>query len=212
MIVCSKHNFGLTNIQARKLAYDYVVARKKTNIPDNWTKKTIASKDRIRGFLNRQSHLSIQTPEATSLSHATSFNKTNVDNFFENLKEVFDKSDIILARKLYIISTILIYRVDDCSAYNKSDCFKRPEKQVGQKTPADRGSLVTVCCGINGIGNTVPPYFIFPRLNLKHYMLHDASVGSDGSTHPPGWMTSSNFIKYMHHFTEHAKQTPENPV
>ena len=88
MIVCSKHNYGLAKIQARKFAYDYAVAIKKTNIPDNWIKKKIASKDWIRGFLNRQSHLSIRTPEATSLSRATSFNKTNVDNFFENLKTV----------------------------------------------------------------------------------------------------------------------------
>ena len=85
-------------------------------------------------------------------------------------------------------------------------------KQVGQATSAERGSLVTVCCGINAIGNSIPPYFIFPRVNFKPYMLHDAPTGSDGSTHPSGWMTSSNFIKYMHHFAKYAKPTPENPV
>ncbi|XP_022127680.1 uncharacterized protein LOC111001920 [Pieris rapae] len=207
MIVCSKHNYGLTKIQARKLAYDYAVAIKKTNIPDNWTKKTIASKDWIRGFLNRQSHLSIRTPEATSLSRATSFNKTNVDNFFENLKTVFER---------HHFGPEAIYNIDETGLTTvqrtKKVIASKGSKQVGQATSAERGSLVTVCCGINAIGNSIPPYFIFPRVNFKPYMLHDAPVGSDGSTHPSGWMTSSNFIKYMHHFAKHAKPTPENPV
>lgn len=75
MTVSSKLNYGLTKLQARKLAYDYAVAIKKTNTPDNWIQNKIASKDWIRGFLNRQSQLSIRTPEATSLSRAISFNK-----------------------------------------------------------------------------------------------------------------------------------------
>jgi len=45
MIICSKHNYGLTKIQALKLAYDYAVAIKETNIPDNWIKNKIASTD-----------------------------------------------------------------------------------------------------------------------------------------------------------------------
>jgi hypothetical protein len=207
MIVCSKHNYGLTKIQARKLAYDYAVARKTTNIPDNWTKKTIASKDWIRGFLNRQSHLSIRTPEATSLSRATSFNRTNVDNFFENVKAVFER---------HHFGPEAIYNIDETGLTTvqrtKRVIASKGSKQVGQATSAERGSLVTICCGINGIGNSIPPYFIFPRVNFKPYMLHDAPVGSDGSAHPSGWMTSSNFVKYMHHFAKHAKPTPENPV
>lgn len=207
MIVCSTHNYGLTKIKARKLAYDYAVAIKKTNIPDKWINKKIASKDWIRGFLNRQSHLSIRTPEATSLSRATSFNKTNVDNFFENLKTVFQRHQL---------GPEAIYNIDETglTTVQRAQRVIAPKgsKQVGHATSGERGSLVTVCCGINAFGNSIPPYFIFPRVNFKSYMLHDAPIGSDGSTHPSGWMTSSNFIKYMYHFAKHAKPTPENPV
>lgn len=206
-IVCSKYHYGLTKIEARKLAYDYATAIKKTNIPDNWINNKIASKDWIRGFLNRQSHLSIRTPEATSLSRATSFNKANVDTFFENLKTVFQRHQF---------GPEAIYNIDETGLTTVQRTQRviasKGSKQVGQATSAERGSLVTVCCGVNAIGNSIPPYFIFPRVNFKPYMLHDAPIGSDGSTHPSGWMTSSNFIKYMHHFAKHAKPTPENPV
>lgn len=69
----------------------------------------------------------------------------------------------------------------------------RGTKQVGQVTSAERGTLVTVCCGINALGNSIPPFFIFPRVNFKTYMLNEAPVGSDGAAHPSGWMTSPNF-------------------
>lgn len=207
MTVSSKLNYGLTKLQARKLAYDYALAIKKTNTPDNWIQNKIASKDWIRGFLRRQSQLSIRTPEATSLSRATSFNKTNVGDFFENLRTVYER---------YQLGPEAIYNIDETglTTVQRTQRVIAPKgtKQVGQATSAERGSLVTVCCGINAIGNSIPPYFIFPRVNFKPYMLHDAPIGSDGSTHPSGWMTSSNFFKYMHHFAKHAKPTPDTPV
>ncbi|XP_026315200.1 uncharacterized protein LOC113226693 [Hyposmocoma kahamanoa] len=207
MMVSSKLHYGLTKLQARKLAYDYAVATKKTNIPDNWIKNEIASKDWIRGFLRRQSQLSIRTTEATSLSRATSFNKTNVGDFFTNLRAVYERHQF---------GPESIYNIDETglTTVQRTRRVIAPKgtKQVGQATSAERGSLVTVCCGVNALGNFVPPYFIFPRVHFKSYMLHDAPIGSDGSTHPSGWMTSSNFIKYMHHFAKHVKPSPTSPV
>lgn len=39
-------------------------------------------------------------------------------------------------------------------------------KQIGQVTSAERGELVTMCCAINAIGNAIPPFFVFPRVNF----------------------------------------------
>ncbi|KAF2881764.1 hypothetical protein ILUMI_24406 [Ignelater luminosus] len=85
-------------------------------------------------------------------------------------------------------------------------------KQVGQATSAERGSLVTLCCGVNTIGNCIPPYFIFPRVNFRPYMLNEVPIGSDGSVHVSGWMASSNFLKFMQHFAKHAKPNPSSPI
>lgn len=43
---------------------------------------------------------------------------------------------------------------------------QRGAKQVGAVVSQERGSLVTICCGINDVGNHIPHYFIFPRVNV----------------------------------------------
>lgn len=206
LVTSFKLNHGLSKMKARELVYEYATAIEK-KIPDNWTKKKLASKDWIRGFFKRQPQLSIRTPEATSLSRATSFNKKNVGDFFENLKTVYER---------HRFGPESIYNIDETGLSTVQRTQKvialRGTKQVGQVTSAERGTLVTVCCGINALGNSIPPFFIFPRVNFKTYMLNDAPVGSDGAAHPSGWMTAPNFLKYMHHFAKHAKPTPSSPV
>lgn len=193
-------------MQTRQMAYDYACALKK-NIPENWIKNKIASKDWIRGFLKRQPQLSIRTPEATSLSRAKSFNRKNVGDFFENLKTVYER---------YHFGPGSIYNIDETglSTVQRTQKVVAPKvtKQVGQATSAERGTLVTVCCGINALGNSIPPYFIFPRVNFKPFMLHNAPIGSDASAHPSGWITAPIFLKFMHHFAKHSKATPSSPV
>ncbi|KAF2899647.1 hypothetical protein ILUMI_06529, partial [Ignelater luminosus] len=76
--------------QTRQLAFDYACAIQK-KVPKNWTKNKIALKDWLRGFLSRQPQLSIRTPEATSLSRATSFNRKNVRDCFGNFKTVYER-------------------------------------------------------------------------------------------------------------------------
>jgi uncharacterized protein YbcV (DUF1398 family) len=38
----------------------------------------------------------------------------------------------------------------------------RGSKQVGQVTSGERGNLVTLCCAVNALGNSVPTFFVFP--------------------------------------------------
>lgn len=206
LVISFKLNHGLSKLKARELVYEYATAIEK-KIPDNWTEKKLASKDWIRGFFKRQPQLSIRTPEATSLSRATSFNKKNVGDFFENLKTVYER---------HRFGPESIYNIDETGLSTVQRTQKvialRGTKQVGQVTSAERGTIVTVCCGINALGNSIPPFFIFPRVNFKTYMLNDAPVGSDGAAHPSGWMTAPNFLKYIHHFAKHAKPTTCSPV
>jgi hypothetical protein len=62
------------------------------------------------------------------------------------------------------------------------------------------------------MGNSVPPFFVFPRVYFKDVMLNGAPPGSKGTAHPSGWMTSENFTIFLKHFTDHVKCTVQSPV
>lgn len=51
----------------------------------------MASRDWFVAFRKRQPCLSIQCPQPTSLSSATSLNRYNVSHFFDNLSKVLNK-------------------------------------------------------------------------------------------------------------------------
>ena len=72
--------------------------------------------------------------------------------------------------------------------------------------------MVTICKGINELGNTIPPFFVFPRVNFKDQMLHGALEGSAGSASLSGWMNAENFLSYMKQFIKYAKCVKEKPT
>ncbi|MEE4247471.1 MAG: hypothetical protein V2I33_18840 [Kangiellaceae bacterium] len=88
----------------------------------------------------------------------------------------------------------------------------RGEKQVGQVTSAERGVLVTMCGAVNALGNSVPPFLIFPRVNFRNHMVQGAPPGTLGVAQKSGWMNGEVFIQWMEHFIQHSKPTKETPV
>lgn len=87
-------------------------------------------------------------------------------------------------------------------------------KQVGSVVSQERGVLVTVCCGVNAIGNHIPPFFVFPRVKVQQHWRLSAPAGSAMVGHPKatGWMTNENFSEFMKHFVKHAKPSAEHPA
>lgn len=206
LIRCSQLHYGMTKLNCRKFAYEYAVANGKV-IPENWKQHKYASKDWIRGFMIRNKNLSLRTPEATSLSRATSFNRKNVTEFFDNYRSVLDR---------YKFGPEAIYNIDETGLTTVQSTQKvlavKGCKQVGQMTSAERGTLITLCCTINAIGNSIPPFYIFPRVNFRPYMLSGAPVGSDGAAYTSGWMTVQNFVLYLKHFIKYVKPSKTSPV
>ena len=95
-------HYGLDVRETKQLAYQYAI-KNDIKIPENWKKSKTAGTEWFYLFLNR-TKLSIRTPEATSLSRTTSFNRTNVDTFFKNLDSV---------QKRYNFSADCIYNIDE---------------------------------------------------------------------------------------------------
>jgi hypothetical protein len=204
--MASKQNHGLTTIATRKLAYEYAVKIGKP-ISNSWEEKKMASADWLSGFMKRNSSLAIRTPEATSLSRSTSFNRTNVTDFFNNLERLMEKHNF---------SPNEIYNVDETGLTTVQKPPKviaaRGAKQVGQITSAERGTLVTMCGAINATGNSIPPFMVFPRVHFKEHMIAGAPPGTRGVANPSGWMTADTFSQWLDHFISHTRCSKDKPI
>ena len=63
----------------------------KKTFPESWITNGLAGEDWFAWYTKRFQNLSQRRPEATSLSRATSFNKKNVKDFFENSEVVLER-------------------------------------------------------------------------------------------------------------------------
>ena len=80
--------FGLIPKEVHILSY--VQKRFAVKTPDSWIRDKCARPDWLSVFMKRNTDLSVRSTEATSMSRAASFNKHNVNQFFDNLATVKD--------------------------------------------------------------------------------------------------------------------------
>ncbi|XP_022818636.1 uncharacterized protein LOC111351098 [Spodoptera litura] len=209
LVKCSNIYFGLLPDDVKKLAYELAIAYKIDNIPESWKRDGKAGKDWYAGFMKRNASLSIRSPEATSLSRATSFNRTNVHSFFEKYREVLQR---------YNISPSRIWNVDETGVTTvqkpKKVVAQRGSKQVGAVTSAERGTLVTIAAAANAIGNFIPCMNkpIFPRIRYSDLFIQNGPPGCVGLGNSSGWMSEKEFSKFIDHFLKHVKTSEQEPV
>jgi len=203
---CCDIYFGLSPKEVRKLAYQYAVAIK-AKIPESWTKNTMAGPDWFSNFMIRHKKLSIRTPEATSLARATSFNRTNVQLFFDNLINVLTR---------FNLKPCDIWNMDETGVFTVQKpnriVGRRGLKQIGRLTSAERGQLVTMACAVSASGNSVPPFFVFPRVHFKDHFIRDSPIGCAGGANPSGWINEENFLLYLAHFVKNVRPSLTNCI
>ena len=206
VVHASKIYFGLSPQLFRKLAYEFAVANNIKH-PTSWNVNKSAGADWFGAFIKRNKNLSIRKQEATSHSRATSFNRVNVSQFFDNLGSVLDQ---------YHFQPYNIYNVDETgvTTVQKPDRIiaEKGLKQVGAITSGERGKLVTITVAVNASGNMIPPFFVFPRARFHDYFLAKGPAGAEGSANPNGWMQSEDFLKFMKHFVAVTKCSKISPV
>jgi len=202
LLLASKMHYGLSTKQTRRLAYNFAIANSK-NVPQSWKTNECAGEDWLCSLMKRRPELSLRTPEATSLARATAFNRHNVKEFFDNLSDV---------RRRYQYSPQDIYNVDETGLTTVQKPAKviagKGARQVGRITSA----LVTACCAVNSLGNSIPPFFVFPRVNFKSHMITGGPTGCVGVASSSGWMTAENFVVWMNHFILHSGSSKTKPV
>lgn len=204
--VMARMNHGLTTKMIARLAYDLAVKNNK-RYPESWDKEKQAGYFWRQGFMERHPQLSLKKAEATSLSRSTSFNKHNVSAFYQNLRDV-------LSREKFGPESI--WNADETGVTTVQRCPKiiAPKKlrQVGLVTSAERGQTVTVLNAINALGNSIPPFFVFPRQKMNPAFLFGAPPGSDGAAYITGWMTEDNFLLFLKHFVKFTRCSKEKKV
>lgn len=204
--ISSKLHHGLTPTTSRKLIYEVAIANKK-KIPDSWLRTSSAGKDFLTSFLKRHQNLSIRIPEATSLARSMAFNKPVIDKFFNDLEDLYVR---------YKFEPDRIYNMDETALTTVQGITKilaeKGQKQVGQLTSSERGTLISLCGTINALGNSIPPFLIYPRKKITDVMLKGTPHGTKGTGTQKGWMTSEAFMIYMQHFIKYSGATKTNKV
>ncbi|XP_046972346.1 uncharacterized protein LOC124539067 [Vanessa cardui] len=142
----------------------------------------------LRSFMKRHPVLSLRLPQPTSIARATSFNRINVQLYFQNYTSVVDK---------YKLQAKDIWNVDETgiTTVQKPDrvIARRGQKQASAMTSAERGTLVTIALAGNALGNHIPPMFIFPRKRFNDHFIRDGPIGSIGTANGSGWMQEEDF-------------------
>lgn len=207
LIRCCHIYHGLSITELKKLAYEF--ARKiKRVYPSSWDKEQMAGKQWYYGFMLRHKNLSLRSPEQTSQNRIRSFCKENVDEFFNNLS---------LLMELNHFEPQQIWNMDETgfpTVPTKVGKIIAPKglKRVGQSEGTERGTLVSMALSVSATGNSVPPYFVFPRKNMQTYFMDSAPSTADAACNESGWFHQVEFVKYMRHFIKYTNSNTEIPT
>jgi len=201
--------YGLTIRELVTMAYEFA---KKSGVryPTEWDVHGQASKDWYYAFMHRHPNLSLRMPEQTSANRARAFCAENVKAFFANL-------DVAMFQSGITYDPDRIWNMDEtgCPTVPTKTVkviAEKGKKRVGQKTSAERGTNVTLAFAVNAAGQSIHPFFIFPKKNMQNSWMAKASPGTVGVANESGWMDAKTFTKYLGHFIKHAHASKSSPT
>ncbi|CAH2108284.1 unnamed protein product [Euphydryas editha] len=198
--------FGLTINDLRRLAFEYASANKIENRFEKSSK--MAGRDWVQSFLKRHPQLTLRQSTATSLARAIGFNKVQVDRFYKNLKELYEKHKFQPSR---------IYNVDETGISTVPKKTPKVITTIGKKVvskvvSAERGITVTAICCMSATGHYIPPALIYPRKRPRDDLLDGGPSQSICMVSDSGFVNSELFVNWLHHFKYFVHPTLEDPV
>lgn len=197
--------YGLTFKTLRKIAYEYASLN---NVDHPFCTETkLAGKDWAYKFISKY-NLSMRTPNPTSLARMMGFNKVQIERFFDNLSQLYQK---------YNFPPGSMYNMDESGISTVPNRIPKivstkGKKIVGKVSSAERGETVTIVCAMSAGGNFVPPALIFPRKRMKNELMDGAPSEAIAMCSDSGYINSSLFIQWLKHFQSKVRADAEHPI
>ncbi|XP_022214882.2 uncharacterized protein LOC111069223 [Drosophila obscura] len=183
--------------ELRKLAYQFA-KKLEVDYPENWDKDQMAGRHWYTNFIRRHSELALRSPKQNSIHteyRVKAFCKKTVDIFFRNFGQLLDE---------HHFEATHIYNMDESGF---STC-----RHVGKIQAAERRTMITIALTVNATGNSIPPFFLFPRKEMQTSFLDNVSSGTVGFANGSGRMCAPELERYIRHLVACVKPTPASPI
>ena len=158
-------------------------------------------------FLKRNPSLSLRAGDSTAGVRMDAINEDNMDNYFEQLKEVFDKGD-------FWNHPEAIYNLDETGVPLEPRppkiVARKGQKKVRYQTSGQKQQITVIGCA-SATGQCLPPFIIYAAKKVNHLWCRNEVSGTRYAYSEKGWIDHELFFFFLEqHFLEHA--VPRRPL
>ncbi|XP_031619250.1 uncharacterized protein LOC116338260 [Contarinia nasturtii] len=210
ILKCADLYYGLSMTDIKKLAFEFA-AKIGVGFPPKWNEKQMAGRRWFDGFMKRHPNMSIRKPQQVSLNRMRGFTRENVDLFYSNLDRVTNSSG-----GGHEYGAQAIWNMDETGFSTVPNRIgkivaRKGARYVGMMSSQERGTLITMVACVSASGTYCPPFWIFPRKNMRAIFLERAPEGSFGVANGSGWIHQGEFVQFMQHFIKFSCASLERP-
>ena len=205
--------FPLSLCEFRKVAFlyaDTLRRRRQLNgpMPQSWIANKQVSRDWWLQFRKRNPTLVLRKPEGLSAARAQGFNEERVNQFFLDLRKIYDECGVDDFPQL-------VYNADETGLSSVPSVpnlviARKGSRAVQTIRSGERGVLTTVIPSVNACGDHTPPFVIIKGAsvptNLREtYARENIAVTATKS----GYVDHEAFLLFLKHFNTHRVKIPE---
>ena len=160
----------------------------------------------LYNFLSRWPELKVKKPRSLEIARARSATRRAIDSYFTELGKIIDKYNL-KDKPNYI------FNIDEkgLSTEHKPPKIVTGSLYKAQAITGGKSKTTTVIGGGNGVGQQIPPFFVFPGKRMQEGLLEGASAGVSGTMSESGWSNTEIFSQYMQeHLIKYLPARSEN--
>ena len=131
-------------------------------------------------------------PQKLSIARAESASRDTLNNYYKELGTILNNNGLRDKPQN-------IYNIDETGVSTEHNAPKVvcDSSIKPQNITSTRSSTVTIIASGNALGNSIPPYYIFPGQSWNEEFLKGSCPGSMGKMSKKGWSNSLVFHNYM---------------